>query len=93
MSKSSTCCLGPVRSALIKKVFDSISNTLINIINTSPETGVFPNDFKTTVVKPLLKKPNLDCGVLSNYRPILNLPFLSKILEKVVFQPNKQLSK
>ncbi len=35
-------------------------------------------------MQPILKKPNLDCTVLSNYRPISKLPFLSKILEKVI---------
>ncbi len=36
------------------------------------------------VIKPLIKKPQLDPKDLVNYRPISNLPFLSKILEKVV---------
>ncbi len=35
-------------------------------------------------VKPLIKKPQLDPSELANYRPISNLPFMSKILEKVV---------
>ena len=46
--------------------------------------------FKKAVVIPLLKKTGLDCNVLKNYRPVSNLPFLSKILEKVVL---KQLQK
>ncbi len=37
------------------------------------------------VVKSLLKKCNLDNTMLSNYRPISNLPFIGKIIEKVVF--------
>jgi hypothetical protein len=32
----------------------------------------------------LLKKPGLDKEVLKNYRPVSNLPFVSKIVEKVV---------
>ena len=47
-------------------------------------TGIVPPDLKTAIVKPLLKKPSLDKNLLKNYRPISNLPFLSKILEKVV---------
>ena len=31
-----------------------------------------------------MKKPNLDRNILKNYRPVSNLPFISKILEKVV---------
>ena len=49
--------------------------------------ALFPlNSFKTAVVKPLLKKPSLDPNELKNYRPLSNLPFLSELLEKLVFQ-------
>ena len=49
-----------------------------------------PNSYKilplidSTLIKPLLKKPTLHPEVLANYRPISNLLFLSKILEKVI---------
>ncbi len=43
-----------------------------------------PKTLKMAVIKPLIKKPQLDPKDLANYRPISNLPFLSKILEKVV---------
>ena len=54
------------------------------MINLSLVTGYEPQSFKVAVIKPLLKKPALDSEVLANYRPISNLPFLSKILEKAV---------
>uniref|UniRef100_A0A671UM61 Reverse transcriptase domain-containing protein n=1 Tax=Sparus aurata TaxID=8175 RepID=A0A671UM61_SPAAU len=54
-------------------------------MNCSLQMGVFPTAFKMAVVKPLLKKSNLDPNVFDNYRPVSNLPFLSKILEKLVF--------
>lgn len=47
--------------------------------------GVFPTAFKTALVKPLLKRNGLDVMDPNNYRPVSNLPFLSKILEKLVF--------
>ncbi len=40
---------------------------------------------KYATVRALLKKPNLDPSVYSNFRPISNLPFIAKILEKAVF--------
>ncbi len=43
-----------------------------------------PKPFKLAVIKPLIKKPQLDPSDMANYRPISNLPFMSKILEKVV---------
>ena len=39
-----------------------------------------PSTFKKAVVRPLLKKPTLDKEVLKNYRPVSNLPFISKVV-------------
>ena len=36
------------------------------------------------LLNPLLKKPTLDVEVFSNFRPISNLTFMSKLTEKVV---------
>ena len=49
-------------------------------------SGIIPPSLKQAIVFPLLKKPNLDRNVLKIYRPVSNLHFLSKILEKVVLQ-------
>ena len=38
---------------------------------------------KQAIVLPRLKKPTLDCTSLSSYRPISNLSFISKLLERV----------
>jgi hypothetical protein len=45
---------------------------------------------KLQLFKPLLKKSSLDPNELNNFRPISNLPFLSKILEKVVLHQLSQ---
>ncbi len=58
---------------------------LLEVVNASLLSGTFPKSLKIAVVKPLLKKSNLDNTILSNYRPISNLPFIGKIIEKVVF--------
>ena len=78
------CELDPVPTTLLYENLDILLPTITNIINTSLTTGIVPCDLKTAVVKPLLKKPSPDINLLKNYRPISNLPFLSKILEKVV---------
>ncbi len=56
---------------------------LLTIINSSLSLGYVTKTFKMAVIKPLIKKTQLDPKDLVNYRPISNLPFLSKILEKV----------
>ena len=43
-----------------------------------------PKDFKQAVVRPLLKRNNLNTDDLKNYRPVSNLSFVSKQLERVV---------
>ena len=83
-SKPTTCILDPIPTKLLKEILPLINSTLLNTINLSLSSGYVPRSFKIAVIKPLLKKPTLDPEVLANYRPISNLPFLSKILEKVI---------
>ncbi|KAI2648158.1 RNA-directed DNA polymerase from mobile element jockey [Labeo rohita] len=83
--KSSTCKLDTLPTSFFKSVFNCLEADLLEVVNTSLLSGTFPNSLKTAVVKPLLKKSNLDNTILSNYRPISNLPFIGKIIEKVVF--------
>ena len=83
-SKSTNCLFDPLPAKLIKELLPTLGPPLLNIINTSLSCGIVPTSFKSAIIKPLLKKPNLDSEVLNNFRPISNLPFLSKILEKVV---------
>ena len=42
------------------------------------------SSLKYAIIKPILKKSYLDPDVLTNYRPISQLPILSKIMERVV---------
>jgi hypothetical protein len=73
--------------SLFQKHNDIFSSPLITaIVNTSLTTSRVPASFKRAVVRPLLKKPDLDPEILKNYRPVSNLPFISKILERVVCQ-------
>jgi len=53
------------------------------LLNKSLTTGYFPSQFKKAVVRPLLKKRELDVSQMKNYRPVSNLSFLSKLSEKV----------
>lgn len=53
-------------------------------MNLSITSGSVPMTFKHAAVQPLLKKSNLDPTLVNNYRPISKLPFLSKVLEKII---------
>ena len=63
------------------------------LANKSFTTGYFPQHMKVAVVRPRLKKSGLDPTLPSNYRPVSNLPFLSKLIEQIVdSQLNSYLS-
>ncbi|RJG14581.1 hypothetical protein D4A39_16865, partial [Alcanivorax profundi] len=83
---SSTCCLDELPTRFLKSVLSSLLPQLTHLVNSSLQSGAFPQALKTAVIKPLLKKSSLDATVLNNYRPISNLPFLGKLLEKVVYK-------
>ena len=52
--------------------------------NASIRQGHLPVSQKEAIVTPILKKSDLDPSDVKNYRPISNLPFMSKVVEKVV---------
>ena len=84
------CELDPIPTSLVVSCVDELLPILTYIVNTSLSTGTFPTYLKDALIKPALKKHNLDSDILKNYRPISNLSFLSKLLEKCV---HLQLSK
>ena len=53
------------------------------MVNESLQTGVFAQDVKEALVKPPLKKANLDL-IDKNYRPVSNLEFMGKTIEHAV---------
>uniref|UniRef100_A0A3B3IPM6 Reverse transcriptase domain-containing protein n=1 Tax=Oryzias latipes TaxID=8090 RepID=A0A3B3IPM6_ORYLA len=83
-SKSSTSQLDPLPTVLVKATLPSLSPLITNVIQSSLTTGIVPTSLKKAAVTPILKKPGLDPSNLNNFRPISNLPFISKILEKNV---------
>lgn len=89
-SKSVSCDLDKIPTSLLKKVLPAAIDYITKLINLSLSTGTVPTEYKQALITPLIKKPSLCPEVMTNYRPISNLPFLSKILEKVVM---KQLTK
>ena len=83
-ASAKSCELDPIPTTLLYENLDILLPTITNIINTSLTTDIVPRDLKTAIIKSLSKKPSLDKNLLKNYRPISNVSFLSKILEKVV---------
>ena len=75
--------LDPLPTGLVKDCINVLVTPIVSIVNLSLSEGCFSTHFKTVLVSPLLKKPTLNRDDMKNYRPVSNLSFLSKILEKV----------
>ena len=83
-SPSKYCVLDPLPTYLLKKLLEYLLPLITAIINKPLAESKIPLSFKKANIRPLLKKPNLDKEELKKYRPVSNLTFLSKILEKLV---------
>ena len=83
-----TCVLDPIPTSLLFECSDQVVSLLTTIVNQSLSTGIFPSCMKSAAVKPLCwgetQKPSLDPNVLKNSRPVSDLPFVSKLIEKLV---------
>ncbi|KAJ8024621.1 hypothetical protein HOLleu_34570 [Holothuria leucospilota] len=83
-SATKSCALDPIPTILFKQCLDSLLPVVTSIVNTSLSSGCLPRILKVAHVTPNLKKPKLDRNDLKNYRPISNLKFISKVIERVV---------
>ena len=68
---------------VVKECLDELVPLLTVIISQSLQSGVFPGVWKEALVTPTLKKCGADLA-FKNFRPISNLPFVSKLVERAV---------
>ena len=78
--------MDPIPTSVLKipQILNTLLPVLSKAINDCLLSGCVPIGLKSAAVTPLIKKPNLDKNDLKNYRPISQLPFISKVLEKIV---------
>ena len=73
----------PMPASLFKKLCLRKIDDFLNLVNCCLVRGVFPNCLKEGVIKPL-HKSGKDKQFLASYRPVTNLKWLGKLVEKVV---------
>jgi len=83
-SPTKSCTLDPIPTFMLKDSIDVLLPYLTAMCNASLLEGELPKSQKHAVVTPLLKKTSLDSADLKNYRPVSNLSFVSKLVEKLV---------
>ncbi len=77
-----SCDLDPIPTRLLKDCKEVLIPILVQIVNTVLHSGTMPKNLKLAHVIPLLKKVILE-WIFKNYRPVSNLAFLGKVIEKV----------
>ena len=77
-----SCDLDPIPISVLYDCLDEIIPIVTSIMNKSLSPGIV----KHALLKPLLIKDNLDPNCLKHYRPVSSLPFLSKVLERIVLK-------
>ena len=82
-SSSTTCELDPIPTSFMKKCICELLPIITQVINDSFMIGSFPEPFKHANIMPRLKSSTADVQSLKNYRPIANLMYFGKLLEKI----------
>lgn len=71
-----------INAKIFKSTYHSILPHLVHFMNICLEKGVFPEKLKIAVIKPAFKAGKRN--TFGNYRPISMLPYISKVLEKII---------
>lgn len=82
LKNKKSCGHDEVPMNVVKECIHQIKKPITILINQSFKEGVFPDDLKVSIVKPLHKKGNTK--QFNNYRPISLLTSFSKIFEKIL---------
>ena len=77
-----SCALDPIPWTVFQRCQRGLVSIITRIVNLSPQGGQEPNCLKVGVIKPSLKKRGAENENFSNFRPVLNFFFLSKVTEK-----------
>jgi hypothetical protein len=75
--------LDPLPTWLLYRSISSLIPAITAMVNLALQVGL-PSVLKQACVTPILKKAGQDRNVMSNYRPVSNLPYISKVIERVV---------
>ena len=85
-SPAKTCALDPLPTSVLLDVVDVLLPFICVMCNTSLREGCLPSSQKEAIITPVLKKQSADPDEPRNYRPISNLTFISKVLERIVVE-------
>ena len=78
-----SCDLDPIPATVLRECLSNLLPIITKIVNMSLTEAVVPSSLKNASLHPLLKKASLPYDEFSSFRPVSNLSFISKCVEKV----------
>lgn len=83
-SPPKTCMMDPLPTDVLLEMIDTVLPFITTMCNASLMEGILPASQKAAIITPILKKAGLDADDVKSYRPISNLTFVSKVIERIV---------
>ena len=77
-----TSTLVRIPTSTVESFPNDLFSVLLNLINFSPEKGIFTRVLKQAIVKPYIKNVNLDPADFASFQPLSNLSYTSKLSER-----------
>jgi len=79
-----SCSLDAVPTFLVREYIDVLLPYLTSMVSVSMIQGRLPIPQRHAIVTPLLKKAGIDSADVANFRPVSNLSFMPKAIERAV---------
>ena len=79
-----SCSMDPLPYQVLRDNLDNLLPFITTMCNNSLKNGHLPLSQKSAIITPVIKKAGLDPSIAANYRPISNLTFVSKLIERIV---------
>ena len=84
LTNNKSCELDPIPTWLLKQCIPALLPIITKIVNLSLHDAFMPTLFKQAFLTPILKNISLSTDEENSFRPISNLSYVSKLIEKVV---------
>ena len=78
--------LDPIPTTLLTNSLEILSPILLHTTNQIITNASFPTTLKFGLIKPIPKNLKNSIQDLKNFRPIFSLPFVSKVVERVLYE-------
>ena len=85
-TRSKSCSLDPIPTEILKKLLPELLPFITDMCNKSMQEGCLPASQKHAIISPIIKKAGMDAEDLKSYRPISNLTYMSKLIERMVYR-------